>query len=424
MDMLFSGVSALMPDGSVLSPAYVGVRDGKIAYVGSEQPTEKAGRVIARPHMVLIPGLINAHTHLPMSLLRGFADDLNLQDWLFGHILPAETKLTDELVGVGTLLSLMECLAGGTTCVIDMYDHCDAMAEAVASAGVKANLSRGCVQPEGFSWPDSAAYHETAGLAERWHGHDRGLIRIDASVHAEYTSTGALWAPMAQLASEKGLRMHIHISETRREHEECRQRHGGKTPVQVLCEAGLWPHGGVAAHCVFIEEGDLALLAGRGVTAVHNPVSNFKLSSGVADIPAMLRGAVNVALGTDGVASNNNHDLFEELKFAAMAQLSPCAVTARDVLAMATQNGAAAAGRSNETGRIEVGLDADLVLLDFDKPHLTPCYSVSSHLVYTARGSDVRMTMVRGRVLYEDGEFPTIDRERVMDAARKAACIF
>lgn len=424
-DTLFQRVSVLLPDGSVLENGYVGVTGDRISHVGAEPPEGDAASVVAGPRLVLMPGLVNAHTHIPMSLLRGFADDHNLQDWLFRYIFPAEEKLDDRLIALGTRLSLLEFAAGGVTAFVDMYDHCMVMAEETAASGLSANLSRGCNQLSDAPELERArCFRETRELVERWHGFDGGRIRIDASIHAEYTSDERYHLPMAQYAADNRLRLHIHISETQKEHEECKARNGGLTPAQVMDRSGLWSQGGVAAHCVWAEECDLEIMAARGVSAVHNPVSNFKLASGIANVPAMRSKGVNVALGTDGMASNNSHDMFEEMKLASMAQMRIGAVTAQDSLAMATQGGARAAGRDADTGRIEAGCYADLALIDFDRPHLTPCHHIPSHLVYAARASDVRMTMARGRIIYRDGDFFTLDRERILYEAQKAASIF
>ncbi len=424
-DTLFERVAVLLPDGSVLRDGFVGVSGSRISHVGPTRPDGDVSSAVTGPGLVLIPGLVNAHTHVPMSLLRGFADDHELHDWLFNFIFPAEARLDDRLVGLGARLSMLEMAAGGTTCFIDMYDHCMAIAEAADEAGLSANLSRGCTMIGNDPvFENSRCFREMRELVERWHGHDGGRIRIDASIHAEYTSDEKYHLPLARYASENGLRLHIHISETRKEHEECKARNNGLTPVQVMERSGLWAQGGVAAHCVWVEDGDMDILAARGVSAVHNPVSNFKLASGAARVPDMRARGVSVALGTDGMASNNSHDMFEEMKLAAMAQMKIGAVTAGDSLAMATGGGAEAAGRGTETGRIEVGCYADLALLDFDSPHLTPCHHIPSQLVYAARAGDVRLTMARGKVVYRDGEFLTLDRERILYEAKLAARIF
>ncbi len=265
-----------------------------------------------------------------------------------------------------------------------------------------------------FDFETDPACVELRELTEKWHGYNGGQILIDACIHGEYTSRPALWEAVAGYARDKGLGMHIHVSETRAEHEGCVGRYG-LTPVQILDRYGVWDVRAIAAHCVWVTPEDMAVMAKKGVSAIHNPVSNLKLGSGVAPVPALMRAGVNVALGTDGVSSNNGHDLFFDLKTAAIlhngVNCDPLALLPRDALRMATANGARALGR--KTGQIRVGWDADLILLDFDRPNLIPCHSVYDNLAYSARGCDVVMNMTRGRVIYRNGTFFTIDLEKV-----------
>ena len=252
-------------------------------------------------------------------------------------------------------------------------------------------------------------------LTEKWHGRDDGRIRVDASLHAEYTSREGLCRWMARFAADHGLGMHVHLSETRKEHEECKLRHCGLTPAAYLAGLGVFDVRAIAAHCVWTTPEDWALLAEKGVSAVHNPVSNLKLGSGVAPVVDLREAGVNVALGTDGVSSNNCTDFFGDLKLAAILQNGvrhdPMALTAWDALEMATVNGGKALGR--KTGRIEKGYDADLILLDAEAVNLIPCHDAANNLAYAAHGSNVVMNMARGKVIYKNGEFLTIDIERV-----------
>ncbi len=423
MDTLFSNVTAVTMDetDSVLLDAFVGVTDGKISYVGRKAPKEHPQQIIDGTGMVLMPGLINCHTHLPMTILRGYADDYDLQTWLNDHIFPREDKLDGRAVKAATLLGIAECLRFGITSVSDMYSFCDEICQAVDESGIKANISRGTtyfVDPtEEFDPEQFPAYQEMVAIHEKWHGYDHGRIKIEASIHGEYTSNYKLWEALAEYAINNNLGMHIHLSETKSEHESCLERHG-LTPAQVLdCHGALYPRL-TAAHCVWCDDEDIALLARREATVVHNPVSNMKLASGIAPVAKMLEAGVNVALGTDGMASNNNADLFEEIKTAALlakvSSLDPTALTASQVLRMATVNGARCQGRETECGQIQEGMDADLILLDFTQPHLIPCHNILSHLAYSASGHDVCMTMVRGKILYAAGKYPTIDMNAVV----------
>ena len=334
------------------------------------------------------------------------------------YIFPREAKLDDRAVKAATLLSIAECLRFGTTSVSDMYDHCGAIAEAVAESGIKANLSRGTTLfTEDFDFENYPACRELRELRERWDGFDNGRIRVDASIHAEYTSNYRLWDALAEYAYNEGLGMHVHLSETQKEQEACKEKYG-LTPAQLLdCHHVFDPHA-QAAHCVWLEPEDMALLARRKVSAVHCPISNLKLASGRADVVAMVKAGMNVALGTDGASSNNSLDLFEEIKAASLLSKSlhsdPRSLPPEAVLMMATVCGARAQRREKECGMIKPGMDADLILLDVTQPHLMPCHDVLSHLCYAASGHDVIMTMVRGRILYAAGKYPTIDLDAVV----------
>ena len=416
MDTLFSHVTVVTMDErmSVWTDAFVGVTDGKISWLSKKAPEEKPAQIIDGAGMVLMPGLINCHTHLPMSLLRGYADDLALQEWLNDYIFPREDHLDARCVKAATLLGIAECLRFGVTSVSDMYYFCEAEAEAIAESGIKANLSRGTSMFLGddFDFETFPACQELVALHEKWHNFDNGRLKIECSIHAEYTSTYQLWDALSEYAVNNGLGMQVHLSETQKEHDGCVEKYG-LTPAQLLDCHHVFDTRAVAAHCVHLTQEDMALLARRGVSAVHCPVSNLKLASGCADVMGMVRAGMNVCLGTDSVASNNNLDLFEEIKACSLMAKGrtgdPTAVPAEAALMMATVCGAKAQGREKECGMIKEGMDADLILLDFSQPHLIPCHNVLSHLVYAASGHDVVMTMVRGKILYAAGKYPTID---------------
>ena len=417
MAILFKNVTAVLmdPAHTVLEGAYVAVEGRTIDSVGVTRPAGSFDREIDGRGGILMPGLVNAHTHVPMTAMRGYGDGHNLQDWLNDFIFPVESRWDDRAVAACTSLGLMEMIASGTTCIADMYMRTGVIAQAAADAGISANLSCGGVFfGEDFSPAVCVDCANETELADRWHGHDHGRIQIDASLHAEYTSKPGLWEWTADFARSRGLGMHVHISETKREHEECRAR-WGNTPIQTLAKYGVFDVRAIAAHCVWTEPEDLAVMAEKGISAVHNPVSNLKLGSGVAPIPDLRKAGVNVALGTDGVSSNNATDLFADLKIAAILQngvrCDPLALNAWDALEMATVNGARALGRN--TGVIEAGRDADLILLDAEAPNLTPCHDAANNLAYAAHGGNVILNMCRGKVIYENGEFRTIDAEKV-----------
>ena len=417
MSILIHNCTAALMDeaGTVLPGAFVAVEGTQITYVGAQRPQGSFEEEIDGEGGVLMPGFVNAHTHVPMTAMRGYGDGNNLQDWLNNYIFPVEARWDDRAIRCCTDLGLAEMIASGVTCIADMYGHSPAIAQEVAAAGISANLSVGGVQfTDDFNPDTHNDCRVQRELTEQWHGYNDGQILVDASVHGEYTSHQQLWRWMAGYAREHGLGMHVHISETRSEHEECLARHG-KTPIQVLNDYGVWDGRAIAAHCVWTTPEDWAVMAEKGVSAIHNPMSNLKLGSGIAPVPAMKKAGVNVCLGTDGVSSNNCTDFFGDLKIAAIlhngAGCDPLALLPIDALRMATANGGRALGR--KTGVIAEGYTADLILVDFSRLNLTPCHSVLSNLAYAAHGSDVRMNMARGRVIYKDGDFLTIDIQRV-----------
>ena len=418
---------ALLMDeaATVLDDAFVVVEGETIASVTPTRPAGAFTQEIDCGGNVLMPGLVNAHTHIPMTLMRGYGGGCDLHTWLNDWIFPAEAKLDGRAVRAGAGLALAELIASGVTTIADMYMHTTHIAQAVLEAGISANLSCGGVYfgaPGDFG-PDTCKDCENQRiLTEEFHGAGNGQILVDASVHGEYTSNVPLWQWMADYAQRKGLGMHVHVSETQSEHEACKGR-WGLTPFAILDRYGVWDTRAIAAHCVWTTEDDWAGMAEKGVACVHNPVSNLKLGSGVAWIPAMKAAGVPIALGTDGVSSNNNQDMFEEMKFAAVLHngvtRNPLALLPQDVLAMATREGAKALGR--QTGRIAPGYVADLILVDFTRPHLTPCHSVMDNLVYAAHGSDVVMNMARGKIIYKDGTFLTLDLEKIQAEVKSYA---
>ena len=418
-DILIKNAGIITLDGEAereIKAGHIAVKGGKILAVGSGPWAGDATRVIDGRGKIVMPGLINAHMHVPMSLLRGYADDYDLQTWLNEYIFPIEAKMDRRAVAAGARLGIAEMIASGTTSFSDMYSECDVIAECVYESGIKANLSRGHLFfGERFDFENDPVSEEMRGLVRDWHMKDAGRIKVEASVHAEYTSSPALWEVLADYAFQNSLGVHLHLSETLFEHEECLKKYA-KTPAELFYEAGLFKNRVNAAHCVWISDGDMDILSAVGASVAHNPVSNLKLGSGIARVPLMLQKGVKVALGTDGVSSNDSADLFEEIKLAAILHkgntLDPKAVTALDALGLACSGGAAAQGRADECGMLKPGMDADLIMIDASRPGLMPCHSLVSAVVYSARGSDVCLNMVRGRILYENGEFTTIDIEK------------
>ncbi len=414
MKILFDRVA--IPGALPGEECFVAVEGERIASIGRNRPEGTFDRVIDGRGKLLTPGLINAHTHAAMTVLRGYGEDLPLDRWLNGRIFPAVDRLTDRAVYHGSKLSVAEMLANGVTSFSDMYFFCDATARAVAEGGIKANLSRSVVSFDATAdYRHDPRVRESLALYEAWNGAEGGRILVDLSLHAEYTNVASCVRTVAEAAGALGTRVQIHLSETRKEHRECLERHG-VTPTRFFLDNGLFEVPVVAAHCVFLTAEDCRILAEHGATAVHNPISNLKLGSGIMPLRTMLRAGVNVALGTDGAASNNRLDLLRELQTALLLAKGtthrPDGVRAADALALATEAGARAQGRT-DVGRLTVGCRADLALFDLTGLCHQPVIDPVTTLAYAASAHDVCLTMVDGRILYENGEFTTLDVEKL-----------
>jgi 5-methylthioadenosine/S-adenosylhomocysteine deaminase len=346
--------------------------------------------------------------------MRGYAENMALSDWLNRRIFPFEAKLDAEAIYNGTLLAAAEMLRFGIVSTTDMYFNAEAVSRAVVESGIKMNFSHSvtCFDDRGIR--DLPMYQENLNNIKLYHHAADGRMKMDLSIHAEYTSTEKVARGLAEMAKEYKTGIHVHVSETRREHEECMARHG-KTPVAYLADTGLLDHGAYAAHCVWASDDDFRIMREYGVTLVHNPSSNMKLGSGFARIAAAMAAGVKIALGTDGCASNDNLNMFEEMHLAALVHKGiaqdPTVLKAGDVLDMATVNAARALGRT-DTGLIEVGRRADLCVVDLDRPHLAPALDIPNLLVYSAQAPDVVMTIVDGVILYDGGEFSSIYAEK------------
>ena len=392
------------------------VEDRKITEITEKMPVAKPDSVVDCKGNLLLPGFYNAHCHAAMTLFRGYGEDLPLQRWLEERIFPAEDRLTHESVLVASRYAIAEMIRCGVVSFSDMYMFEDATAEAVLESGIKANLSRCIVSfdPTADMTKDFRL-KESLELAERYHNADGGRLKIDLSLHAEYTNVPHACEYVGKVAKDRGLLMQLHLSETEKEHNECIQRHG-KTPARFFADLGVFDTPTLAAHCVWVTDEDIAIMAEKKVTAVHNPISNLKLGSGVMPIRRMLDAGVQVAIGTDGVASNNRLDVLRDYQTAAILHKGiardPAIVTARELWQIATRNGALAQGRT-DCGKIVVGSAADLILLDRNALHNVPNYDDYAMLAYSASSEDIRMTMVDGRILYQNGEYTLIDEERL-----------
>ena len=423
--MLFCDIDLLDADFAIKHHQWVGVRDGRIAYIGSVPPAPDEAATFGETYdgtgRLLVPALYNAHAHAPMTLLRGYAENLPLQAWLNDMVWPFEAKMTPEDNYWATLLACAEMARYGVVSFSDMYYATDERVRAVVESGLKANICESELYFEPKPFADYASCAAVEEYVRKYHGAADGRILIDYNIHAEYTSNPQTCKDIAAVVKEKGLRMHLHASETKSEHEECKQRHDGLTPVRYFESLGVLDVPVTAAHCVWVDEADLDILQAHGVFVANNPASNMKLGSGFAPIPEMLRRGIPVCLGSDGMASNNNHNLFHDMYLQALiykgATLDPTAVTPQQALAAATRTGALSQGRE-DCGVVAEGARADLCVLDITGPSWCPAPDPVYNLVYAGDGADVVLTMCDGEVIYRAGEWPTIDVERA-----KAECV-
>ena len=411
----------MTPGTEVLFGVNIGITGGKIEFISKKVPEEMPKTIIEGTGMVAMPGLINCHTHLATSVLRCFTDDLTNKEALEA-LLQKEAKMDSRSAKAAALLSIAECLRFGVTSVSDLYYYPNATAQAVAESGIKANLAlssyRYIDQNEEFDFETDEQCRELQKVVDKWHGYDNGRIKIDAGIFAEYTSNYPLWESLAGYASEKGLGMQLHLSETRNEVDSCLDR-TGMTPGELLACHRLFAVPATASGCAFLEPEEAKMLGKKKVSAVALPLSAAKNGQPCAPITDLVKAGMNVALGTDGAIQAGNLDMFEVMRGAAMSVRAskgdPSALPSSAALMMATFCGAQAQGRAQECGMLKEGMDADLVLVDFTAPHLMPCHNVLTGLVYAAKGGDVAMTMVRGKILYQNGRFPTINLNAVVE---------
>jgi 5-methylthioadenosine/S-adenosylhomocysteine deaminase len=401
----------------VLEHADLAIADDRIVGVGSAPEGFVPDRVLEGRDRIVLPGLVNTHTHLSMTLMRNYADDLAFWPWLMERVKPLEDHLTPEDVRVGARLGIAELIRGGTTCFHDMYFYMDQVAEEVASAGL-----RGCLTGALFdnSGQGEQLLRSAVALHEQWHGRADGRVTVRLGPHSAYLCSPGYLREILAEAERLDSGLHIHVAETEREVEDSRQRHG-KTPVRLLADLGCFRVPVVAAHAIYVDDDDRRLLCEGDVSVAHNPSSNLKLANGIAPIQALLDRGVNVGLGTDSAASNNNLNLFEEMHMAALLQKwlrrDAEALPARQVLRMATIQGAKALGLDAEIGSLEVGKQADVVIVDAAQPHLAPRHDPVALLVYSAQAADVCTVLVRGRLLLDERELQTLDPESLLAQA-------
>lgn len=417
MNILIRDILAVLPEGARVCT--VGIENGVITSVGEEPGGFRADKTISGSGKMLIPGFVNAHTHVYMTVFRNCADDLTFNDWLFGRILPLEDKLTAEDCYWGTLLGFMEMLSTGTTSFNDMYIRADAAARAVTETGIRGVLSRGLSGGADDAAGGERRLREAVEEIEKWKGAENIMFMLGP--HAPYTCDTGYQKEVAGEARRLGAGLHTHVSESAAEMVTIKEKYGC-TPPELFDKTGLLTGRTVAAHGVYLTDGDIELMAARGASLATNPVSNLKLANGVAPVPKLLKAGVNVALGTDSAGSNNALNMFRELGLVTILHKgtsgNPQAVTAREGFEMATKNGAKALGLE-KTGEIKTGYKADLAILDLDRPNIQPLNDPVAALAYSFNGAEVETVMVGGRILMENREFLTIDKDKVIYEVNK-----
>lgn len=413
--MIFKNITLIDENMVPCENMFLATRDNKIEYIGREEPKKDYGRVIDGKNRLLIPAFYNAHTHSPMQLLRGYGENLSLMDWLFKRIFPFEAQLNSNDIYFGALMHTAEMARFGIVGATDMYKDGMSLCRAFADGGVKGNISTGCTCFDDREFSEMHDYEETLSMISEYKGYDNGRIMPEFSLHAEYTSTPKIVETLANTAKRVGTRMNVHVSETENEVRECKERRDGKSPVKYFADLGFFDVPSTAAHCVHIDDEDIEILKSHRVSVATCPKSNLKLASGVCPADKLLKKGVNLALGTDGTASNNNLNMLEEIKFFALIHkgisADPKIITPAEALYAATRAGALSQGRE-DCGILKEGFRADIAMLDISDVYMKPVHNILNNLIYSAAGTDVCMTICDGKILYENGEYKAVDIER------------
>ncbi|MFB4327270.1 amidohydrolase [Paenibacillus sp. CR_12] len=420
--MVKNGTFAVLEESQSVLRGYMVVENDRITYLGEEEPVVEEGtEIIDGTHLFFLPGLVNTHGHAAMSLLRGYGDDLALQVWLQEKMWPMEAKFTSDDVYWGTSLSVLEMIKGGTTTFVDMYDHMDQVAKVVQDSGMRGVLTRGVI---GLCPPEvqQQKLDEAVAFAKDWHGKADGRITTMISPHAPYTCPPDFIEKFVQASHDLNLPLHTHMSETETEVAQNVKDYGLR-PVAHLEKLGMFSRPTLLAHAVHLTDEEIEVLAKHQVAVSHNPGSNLKLASGVARVPALLKAGVTVSLGTDGPASNNNLDMFEEMRLAALIHKGvsgdPTAIPASEALRMGTVYGAKSAFLE-DIGMLAVGMKADMIALNTDQAHFLPRTDYISHAIYSASAKDVEHVWVDGKQLVKNGASLTLDEERIRREAQRA----
>ncbi|SHH01463.1 5-methylthioadenosine/S-adenosylhomocysteine deaminase [Thermosyntropha lipolytica DSM 11003] len=419
MELVIRDVSIITMDEErpFIEKGYIVVKGDKIEEIGEGEPPYNYDRILEGRDKLAMPGFINTHTHAAMTLLRSYADDLPLMEWLQNKIWPLEEKLTPEYIYWGTMLAIAEMIKSGTTAFADMYFCMEEVARAVEKTGIRAVLSRGMV---GIGPQADLALKESEEFIKNWHNGAGGRITAMLGPHAPYTCPPDYLKKVLTLAEKTGAGIHIHVAETNTEFRDIKKAYG-KTPVEHLESIGLFEHKVLAAHCVHLTENDIDIMARYDVGVAHNPESNMKLASGIAPVPQLLEAGVTVALGTDGAASNNNLDMLQEMRSCALLHkvnsMDPTVIPAYTALKMATVNGARVLGLEDKVGQLKEGMKADFILIDLDKPHMNPRYDLAANVVYAAQAGDVDTVIIDGNIVMENKVIKTFDEEEVIARA-------
>jgi len=422
LDLLIKDIDLIPVDGrdDVIESTNIYIEGDTIVHIGDLKKDIKVDKIIDGSNKVAMPGFINSHTHIGMSLLRNYADDLPLHDWLTKRIWPVEAKLRAEDVYWGSLLSMVEMIQSGTTSFCDMYFFMDEVGKGLENSGMRGVLTRGLIEDD----DKDKKLMETRELYKRWNGRADGRIKVMVAPHAPYTCSPSYLEDIMELAEELDAGIHIHLSETKKEVEDSFKAYG-KSPIEHVYDIGLFKRPTIAAHCVHVDDKDMEILKENGVSPVNNPGSNLKLASGFSPVDKMLKRGINVALGTDGPSSNNSLNMLREIYLAATVNkavnLDAVSISAITAIKMATINGARALLWGEEIGSVEIGKKADIILIDMDKAHLYPRHNMVSAVAYSAQAPDVDTVIIDGNIVMEDREIKTLDVERIIFEGERVA---
>ena len=429
MSILFKNTAVLTKNEGkyeVIENAYLGVEGKNIDYIGTKKPEKRYDEEKDFSNKLLMPGLVNSHTHIPMVFLRGIADGLPLDRWLNEKVFPIESKLNADQVRISSYYAIMELLASGVTSFTDMYFFPEGTAQAVKDSGIKANINKYILCFDENQSIEESMIPVSFDFYNKYNNICDGRLKVDFSIHAEYTNKPHIVKEYSRLCKENNAIMHIHLSETKNELDKCIEKYN-KTPVEWFEELGTFENPTCAAHVVWPTDNDLDILKKHNVSVVHNPSSNLVLGSGIAPLRKILDKGINVGLGTDGTASNNNLNMFEEMHIASIVHNGynhdATNIRSEEIIDMATINGAKLQGRYN-TGVLKEGNAADIIAIDMSGIHMYPVFNYLSILTKSAQASDVYMTMVDGKILYEDGRYLTLDRDKIVKEFKEAVETF